>query len=187
MKRFVLSLLLPALLAIVSGCARDARLVAVTDFQNLTGDTDNDYLEGVLAETLTSYLANSGGILLRDRQDIYLSFDEIDASGSEAERFNRLRTMGKKVGAEYIVCGSLSRFDKNFVLTARIFGVRAGNVLPGSAISVACTQQYELYDRAQNVGAFLVSRLQRIGAMTPAPAPEEAENTETIPPEPDTE
>ena len=167
----LLSLLLVASLS-VGGCAMFGKgnaithRVAVVDFENLTGDPECDHLERALGEYLTTYLANSGVILLRDRQDIFLNFEEIEGSDSEAERFSRLQTMGEKVGATLIVVGSISRLEeKYFILNARLFSVQHGEVIPGSAVTVSCAQRWELYHRAQTVGAYLAKRLSAIGAV----------------------
>lgn len=169
-RAFFSLVLVVAMLILVSGCASKQKMVAVSDFENLTGTTENDYLERVLAEYLTSYLANSGAIMLLERQDIYLGMEEITGSVSDSARRSLLKTLGRKIDADYIVCGSLSQLDKNMVLNARLFDVKTGMLVPGSAVTVTCTQHYELYDRTQNVGAFLEGQLRVLGAVTPAGA-----------------
>lgn len=172
MKPTLKILLLPLLalaLLLGSGCAgtfRTNRRVAVVDFENLTGDPNYRFLQGAVAEYLTTYLANSGAILLRDRQDISRKLEEIDASESEAARLARWRLLGRRIGAQYLVGGAVSRLEKNFVINARMFNVARGEVVPGSAFTETCKYEYEIYDRVQRVGAYLAAQLKARGALT---------------------
>ena len=165
MKRIALLFAIVALAA-TSGCSTvTPKRVAVIDFENLTADADFDHIEAAIAEYLTTHLANSGAILLRDRQDIYNGFAMIDEARSEKERYARWRRLGKKIGAAYLVGGSVSRLEGNFVLTGRIFNVRRGEIVPGSAATEACKQEYEIYYSAQKLGAFLAAQLHALGAL----------------------
>lgn len=170
-----LSLLLLALaLLLGSGCAgtfRATHRVAVVDFENLTGDPNYRYLQGALGEYLTTYLANSGAIMMRDRQDIQRKLIEIDSTESEAARLARWRILGRRIDVQYLVGGSVSRLEGNFVLNARLFNVSLGEVVPGSAFTETCKYEYEIYDRMQRVGAYLANQLKMRGVLTePAPA-----------------
>ena len=158
------------------GAFQRSRRVAVVDFENLTGDPEYRYLEGAVGEYLTTYLANSGAILLRERQDINRKLEEIDNSETESARLQRWRLLGKRIEAEYIVGGSVSRLDHNFIINARLFSVSRGEVLPGSAITDTCKEDYEIYYRVNRVGAYLAAQLKARGALNdgtarPAAAP----------------
>jgi len=165
MKRIALLFALVAL-TVASGCASvtPAR-VAVIDFENLTADTEYDHVEGAIAEYLTTHLANSGVIRLCDRQDIYNGFAMIDLAKSEKERYARWRRLGKKIGADYLVGGSISRLEGSFILTGRVFNVRRGEIIPGSAATEARKQGYEIYYSAQKLVSFLATQLLTIGAL----------------------
>ncbi len=139
--------------------------VAVMDFDNLTGADNYQFLKGAMGEYLTSYLTNSGIIMLRERQDIAVSLAEIDGSMWDKERYDRLRTLGKKLKVEYIVLGSVSRLEGNFVVSARLFSVKKGEVIPGTSVTQSCRQEYELYDRAQLLGGYLSQQLKSRGAI----------------------
>ena len=142
-----------------------SKRVAVIDFQNLTGETRYDRLGGVMGESLTNHLANSGALLLRDRLDITRVLEKVDTTESEAVRHARLRILGRKIDAEYLVVGGISLLDDNFILTARLFSVSRGEVLNGSGIEEACKHEYELYYRVQRIGAFMVNQLAKRGAL----------------------
>ncbi len=184
MKRHHLLPFLLALLVLSGGCSslsptwapwHKTKRVAVINFENLTGEAKYNYLEGAMGEYLTNHLANSGILLLRDRQDITRTLDKVDASESDAERCARLRILGRKIDTEYLVVGGVSLLDDNFILTARLFSVSRGEVLTGSAIEEACKQEYELYYRAQRIGAFMVDQLKAQGALEELkPASEES-------------
>lgn len=151
---------------VLGGCARiSTKRVAVMDFDNLTGADNYQFLKGAMGEYLTSYLTNSGVIMLRERQDIGVCLAEIDGSTWDKERYDRLRTLGKKLKVQYIVLGSVSRLEGNFVVSARLFSVKTGEVIPGTSVTQSCRQEYELYDRAQLLGGYLFQQLKSRGAI----------------------
>jgi TolB-like protein len=165
MKRLMFFLLMLSVL-VLGGCARiNTKRVAVMDFDNLTGADNYQFLKGAMGEYLTSYLTNSGIIMLRERQDIGVCLAEIDGSTWDKERYDRLRTLGKKLKVQYIVLGSVSRLEGNFVVSARLFSVKTGEVIPGTSVTQSCRQEYELYDRAQLLGGYLFQQLKSRGAI----------------------
>ncbi len=170
MKRLVFFLLILSALAL-SGCVQTSKRVAVVDFDNLTGADNYQFLRGAMGEYLTSYLTNSGIIMLRERQDIAVCLAEIDGSTWDRERYDRLRTLGKKLKVEYIVLGSVSRLEGNFVVSARLFSVKKGEVIPGTSVTQSCRQEYELYDRAQLLGGYLFQQLKTRGVIETPGAP----------------
>jgi len=181
MKRLLFFLLMFSVL-VLGGCAQmSTKRVAVMDFDNLTGTDNYQFLKGAMGEYLTSYLTNSGIIMLRERQDIGVYLAEVDGSTWDKERYDRLRTLGKKLKVEYIVLGSVSRLEGNFVVSARLFSVKTGEVIPGTSVTQSCRQEYELYDRAQLLGGYLFQQLKARGAIETPGAPsagkEEAKKT----------
>ncbi|MFW6303386.1 MAG: FlgO family outer membrane protein [Candidatus Sumerlaeota bacterium] len=165
----IVILLLSTLLA---GCSQVSWLrfntpprVAVVDFQNLTGDPENDRLGAAIGEYMTTYLTNRGLLLLRDRQDISRRLQIIDAGASEREKFQRWQQLGKQIGARYLIGGSISRLDGNYVIDARIFDVDRGLVINNTAIEQTCLHEYEIYDRVQYIAEFESRKLMELGAM----------------------
>jgi hypothetical protein len=135
-----------------------------------------------MGEYLTSYLTNSGIIMLRERQDIGVYLTEIEGSSWDQVRYNRLRSLGKKLKVEYIVLGSVSRLEGNFVVSARLFSVKKGEVIPGTAVTQSCRREYELYDRAQLLGGYLFQQLKERGAIeTPGAPVSEGKDAEKLP------
>ncbi len=172
MRKVLTLLALVVLLALTAGCSNVSWLrlstpprVAVVDFQNLTGSPENDHLGAAVGEYMTVYLAGRGLVLLRDRQDISRQLQIIDAGESQRERNKRWQRLGKRIGARYLIGGSISKLDGNYVIAARIFHVDQGVVINNTGIEQTCLQEYEIYDRVQYISEFESRKLIALGAM----------------------
>ncbi|NQU43158.1 hypothetical protein HQ520_07720 [bacterium] len=158
--RNVLFLLL-ALWVFATGCTyqRPCRVVVI-DFENATGNTDFDFLEKALPEYLLTRLANSDKLILLERQKACSS--QIKGDGcSDPWLAKSLKR------AQYVIAGSVSRLERNFILTARICNAYNGQIIPGTAITQTCVQEREIYSRVQNMADFLAAQLRVRGVVTP--------------------
>ena len=151
--------LLGIVVFLCSSCSMAPRRVAIMDFENATGSTFNDKLKVAVPEYLTQYLSGYDSIHLLERQDIHRFLAEIDADPSDTQRLSRWQKLGQKINAQYLIAGSCSRLDRNFILTARIFSVETGQVIPGSASTKTCINESEIFDRAKNIASELAYQL----------------------------
>lgn len=184
------SALCPLLLALclcLGACSSLPRRVAIMDFENNTGEQRYDALSAALPEAITAYLTNSQTIEILERQDIGRYLEEIDSGKPDftSRRLSRWQRLGERLGAEYLVAGSVARLDNNFILHARLFDVERGEVLPGSSMTQTCRSESELYYRVQAVAWELADMLRPRGAPAadkPRPSdPPQPLNTEPAP------
>lgn len=156
--RFAFPILALALM-LSSACQVAGRHVAVMDFENNTGEKRYDYLESAIPEYVTADLANRQDLTLLERQDVQRYLAEIDFDLQDLRRLSRWQTLGRRVGADYLVAGSVSRLQNNFILTARIFDVRRGRIVSGSSIVGTCVFESQLFDRANHIAAQIAQML----------------------------
>ena len=138
--------LLPALLLIAfmaSACARGPvirdRRVVVMDFENATHDAQYDGLAKGLAEMLTALLVNQDRVAVVERQDLAGSFAMARGDAS------RWYEIARKADLDYLVTGSVSSLDSNFVVNARLLSVSTGQIVKGSSITRSCNRVEDLY------------------------------------------
>lgn len=187
MKRlFLLLVLLLPLLLLSSGCTMwGPRHVAVMNFENATGEARYDFLSTAVPEYLTNGLTNYKGIQLRERQSIqrFLTEVEADRPDLESKRLSMWQKLGQRLEADFLIAGSVSRLNGNFILIARLFSVATGEVIPGSAVQRSCTNEIEIYNQSRTIAATLAGlivyndeslraeiRQSRARSVSPAPA-----------------
>lgn len=152
-------LLLLLVAMVLGGCSMAPRRVAIMDFENATGSPDCDKLAVAIPEYLTQYLTGYDSMHVLERQDIHRFLAEIDSDPSDTRRLSRWQKLGQKINAQYLIAGSCSRLDQNFIITARLFSVETGQIIPGTASTKTCTREYEIFDRAKNMAADLAYQL----------------------------
>jgi len=155
--------LLLLLTVLMSGCVMMPTRVAIMDFENATGDPAFDKLKIAVPEYLTQYLTNYGFITLLERQDIHRFLAEIDSDPTDTRNLSRWQKLGEKINAHYLIAGSCSRLDQNFVLCARIFSVEKGQVIPRSASTKTCMREYEIFDQVRSIASELGYQLKYRG------------------------
>ena len=76
--------------------------------------------------------------------------------------------------ADYLVAGSVSRLDEEFIIVVRLFSVRKGLVVPGSAIQQSCHNEEEIYPRTEAIALHLKDQiLRRRTLRPPIPGPQD--------------
>ena len=152
-------LLFPLLLlltVLASACVIGPSRVAIMDFDVAAESPTYDKLKIAIPEYLTLYLANNRGIYLLERQDIHRFLAEIDSDPADTRNLTRWQRLGQKLQAEYLIAGSCSRLDQNFVITARLFNVGTGEIEPNTAIAKTCVRESEILDRSKALAAELI-------------------------------
>ena len=131
----------------------DNRLViAVIDFQNKSGDPDNDKLMKGISGTMLSELQNSKHFRLIERQKLKSILEELSLSLTGLINPDKAKKIGKLLGVDALLFGSLSsvKYAKNkqtvFIawtegqkveisLDARLVNVKTGEILAASKSS----------------------------------------------------
>lgn len=152
-----LIVLLAAIQLAAVGCARyeGPRRVAVIDFENTVADPQLTHLSQTMAEYLTASLVNDSRIVVVERREVTAAEGKGSLVAFLMGNPSKLKRLGKRIGADYIVVGSVSRLEENFVLTARLFSVATGTVVPGTSASKSCRREEDLYPLVESLSRFI--------------------------------
>lgn len=146
-----------ALQILLVGCAtsHEHRRVAVLEFENTLTEPQYAQLSQSLAELMTASLANDGNIAVIERREMESAVAHKSMMDFLSGNSKSLRRLGKKVGADYLVVGSVAKLQDNFVVNARLFSTATGDIVPGSSQSKACRREEDLYPCVESLARFL--------------------------------
>jgi serine/threonine protein kinase/tetratricopeptide (TPR) repeat protein len=121
--------------------------VAVMNFSNISKNPDDDWMGTGIAETVTSDLKRIEGITVIGRErisEVLRSLKPIH----QADLDDELATsVGKGVGAHWIICGGFQRFGEMLRITSRVVDVTTGEVLKTVKIDGQMSEIFELQDK----------------------------------------
>lgn len=172
----VLCLAAAAFLPLLTSCAsalRDRR-VLVMNFENAVpgGEKEASY-SNALAEMVTASLANSPRIALLDRQSLTGLLSQ--TAGPKALLW---QDIGRKAKADYVLVGSISRLEQNYLINARLLSVKTGEIVKGSSISRYARREEDIYPAVQAMCTVLSYQLKYLAELydakdqgRPAPPP----------------
>ncbi len=146
-------------IALATCCARTPRRLAIMDFENNTGDPNYEFLRRAVPEHLNSHLANNPRVDVLERQDIHPYLAHVDGLPPGLYRDSHWQWLGRKIGAEFLIAGSIARLDHHLVLTSRIFDVERGQVLSETGLFEAFLHEYEIYYRTASLSQKIARRL----------------------------
>jgi TolB-like protein len=133
--------------------------VMVMDFDYYSKAPDDQYLATAIPEFLIGTLGNEHICRLLERQDMRTYFTTFKEERTKEGRWNKLKRFGEAIGADYLVLGSVSRLDENYILEARLFSVRDGAVVPGTAVWQSGSSAREIFDKSRYIAKFLAYQL----------------------------
>ena len=67
---------------------------------------------------------------------------------------------GRQAGVDYVIAGSISKLNDNYILNARLLSMTTGQIVPGSSVTRSCDREEDLYPLAQAVARVLAGDLQ---------------------------
>ena len=154
-----LALLLGAPL-LLSGCQSVGApiRVAVPDFESTLADEKLAHLPQSLAAQLSaSLLAQFGDseATVIERIDLRLQSAGSRLWGFVDPRPPTLQRLGKRLNADYLVIGDISRLEDNFILNSNLFSVATGQVVPGTSLTRVCPREGDLFPSVQSVARFM--------------------------------
>jgi TolB-like protein len=148
------------------GCATPSeRVVCVLDFKVITPHDDQSHLARAIPEFITSELAQTPRVLVQDPQDVDRYVTHRGKSWMLSD-FGRLRGLGRSLGTDYFILGSVTRLGENFVIESRLFSVERGHVVPGTTFRQTCTSEDAILVQ---VGTLAEQLRYQILARTPPP------------------
>ena len=63
--------------------------------------------------------------------------------------------MGRRMGVNYLVAGSVTRLDGTFVVNARLVSTATGEIVPGTSTFRYCPREADLYPAMQSISRFM--------------------------------
>lgn len=147
------AILLTALLLPVAACQTDSRLrrVAVMEFEIAIPGGDKEHHAKTVPELLTASLSNDGRLGVVERQEVQQGIEAI-APGTDPQKLQKL---GRQLNADYLIEGSLSQLDENYILNARLFSVATGETVPGTSFFKSFKSEKDLYPSIQSAASFM--------------------------------
>lgn len=136
----------PAKLAIAS--EKRIRL-AVIEFKTLADKNRNGQLGVMVSEMFTTEVVNSEAFKIVEREQLQKVLKEIAMAQSGIIDTTKAQEIGRMLGADAIITGSVIRIQDNLRIDARIIEVKTGVVV--SAVNRFCTE--ELADISRQVKA----------------------------------
>lgn len=114
------------------------RTIAVLDFENNTGSTSQDNLKKALSDSLTNNLAQYKSLSIVERTRLKDAASEVTLSQSSFISADNAIKIGKTLGAEYVLLGSISKIGEIFEVSERIVEVETSKII--DAKSIRCSK-----------------------------------------------
>lgn len=108
--------------------------VGIIEFQNLNEDSKKENLGTIFSEMLTTSFVNSEAFKITEREQLQKVAKELQLSQSGIIDVTQAKQVGKMVGADAIVTGSVVKIGGDLRLDARIIDVQSGIILTAEKI-----------------------------------------------------
>lgn len=126
---------------------RQGKSLAVMSFNNITKKADDGWIGAGIAETVTADLKKIEGLTVIGRERVYEVLRRWSV-GHDAEVDETLATsVGREVGARWIVCGGYQRIGEMLRITARFVEVETGEVIKTVKIDGQMQEIFDLQDK----------------------------------------
>ncbi len=148
--------LLPLVLLMATGvlptawplaAAPPATSLAVLDFDNHSGTARYNPLGKGLAAMLVTDLAEVSAIQLVERNRLQDLVDEMDRQQSEYFDPSTAQEVGRLIGAEYVVFGSIAAVDPQVRLNTRIVQVSTGEIVKTAEVTGRENRLFDLQEK----------------------------------------
>jgi TolB-like protein len=142
------SLLCAALCALsLGGCAVNNHTVCALSYDVIAPEAECKHLARAIPEFLTHELSSTAEIRVQDPQDAerYLA-----RRWAPPETW-RLRRLGRALGADYLILGSVTKLEDQFIIESRLFSVARGHVVPGTAHRETCQSESEIPEHVEAI------------------------------------
>ena len=128
--------------------------IGVPDFDSTLSGEAHERLKGTMAELLTSTLVNDARVTMIERRDI----ESLQRGGARGKNELLLKKVASKLKADYLILGSISLLEGNYILNVRLFSVRTGAAVSGSSETRYCRREEDLYPSLQAMAAFVAQK-----------------------------
>jgi TolB-like protein len=149
----------------LTGCVTTSpHSVCVLEYEIITPEPEYRYLAKAIPEFITNELANTAELRVQDPQDV----ERYISRRWTVRDTTRLRRLGKALGTEYFILGSVTRLGENFVIESRLFSVNRGHIVPGTAFRETCRSEQDILVQARSIADRL--RYQIVARIAPEAA-----------------
>jgi len=108
--------------------------IAIIEFQNLNEESRRDNLGSMFSEMLTTSFVGSEAFRITEREQLQKVANELQFNQSGIIDVSQAKQVGKMVGADAIVTGSVIKIGGDLRLDARIIDVESGLILTAENI-----------------------------------------------------
>ena len=116
-------------------------VLAVIDFENLTGDPEAEWLGAGIAETLASDLARTPGLEVATRAKVARTLVALGPAG------NRDLKLGLALGCSWVLSGAYQNVGTAVRITANLTEVSTGRVIATEKVDGVLDDMFSLQDR----------------------------------------
>ena len=145
-----LTLAVLALAVLTMGCVHQVRTVCVLDYQIIAAEPDIGHLARAIPEFLTNELTNTPRMRVQDPQDVDRFMSDLEQRWT-LRNHSRLQGLGRSLGTDYFILGSVTRLGENFVIESRLFSVQRGHVVPGTAFRETCLDEQDILVQVRSI------------------------------------
>jgi TolB-like protein len=134
--------------------------VGIIEFQNLNEDAKRENLGTIFSEMLTTSFVNSEAFKITEREQLQKVAKELQLSQSGIIDVTQAKQVGKMVGADAIVTGSVIKIGGDLRLDARIIDVQSGIILTAEKI-IGKSDLHSISNMADGIVDNLVNKFYR--------------------------
>jgi pentatricopeptide repeat protein len=121
--------------------------IAVTSFNNVTRNPDDQWIGTGIAETVTADMKKIEGITVIGRERIFELLRRWSVDQDEEIDETMATSIGREVGARWIVCGGYQKIGEMLRITARFVEVETGEVIKTVKIDGQMKDIFDLQDK----------------------------------------
>ena len=107
----------------------EERITANTKIALINFNSTSDRFSTYVLDELTANLVENGKLIVVDRSDIELIRNEIDFQYSGEVDDDSMQQLGRMLGAQSIVSGSLTEIDRSYRIVIRVLNVQTATVV----------------------------------------------------------
>jgi TolB-like protein len=134
--------------------------VGIIEFQNLNEEAKKENLGAIFSEMLTTSFVNSEAFKITEREQLRKVAQELQLSQSGIIDVTQAKQIGKIVGADAIITGSVTKIGSDLRLDARIIDVQSGIILTAEKI-IGKTDLNSISSMADGIVDSLVNKFYR--------------------------
>lgn len=134
--------------------------VGIIEFQNINEEARRESLGLMFSEMLTTAFVNSEAFKITEREQLQKVAKELQLSQSGIIDTSQAKQLGKMVGADAIITGSVTKIGSDLRLDARIIDVQSGIILTAEKI-IGKTDLHSISSMADHIVDNLVNKFYR--------------------------